>query len=683
MPPQRNNRPVLQPVDAQRANDENAAPGLRSSNRVRAHVNYSDTVRRPSVPNTPNTPRTPIRRDRPTPPRQRTAAETSRLAAIADSTSSNLNPTQSMQSNTNTTAGLDSVIEEHGSRDSENLPSAAGSLPSPQSEGDSMCPICHESSQDALVKLDSSHIYHAHCIAETIKAQWLTSADPKETSLMTETRPRELTEEQSRSVTSGKRHFLRCPTCRGGIFALNLVYQTSQGEKTLVMPKTAFVQEIQKLLGEAKNAEDSPSLRACLVKVLSLIKVFNSIYHHLADDETTPASWAEELPAGSEPFHRFEIANFDDYMDDRVPQSSIMDQIQQFLMDDGFSSDRESQTWLEHLPSQLTRLRQQAYAAAQPMDVDMSDIQSHRSGEHRQLPPGIPSQGRQPQPGMRSRTRQSGGSRFEIGERGGRPAFFVECDGERFEALWFQILRTRTDKERGGRFILAQPREGLEDCHTTRPLSRFSQDIKTQFQLFCQHNGRDPECFTGTVRVGPDKDSLWRQTDFLQKHPLDDWLIAATWHVPGAATKRSETAYAALHFRTEASTENNTIFDAWIFSVSELRKAYDTRGNKLVDEKLAAFRTEHDLQEPASRTVSERSVSSSRSRSRSRAPLIAARPSTQESRADRIGSSTTRTSVPQAGLGHETAPGPQITLSGEDYNLFIRLAAHLQSLEAH
>jgi hypothetical protein len=407
--------------------------------------------------------------------------------------------------------------------------------------------------------------------------------------------------------------------CSVGIFGPKLVYETPQGEKKLMIPKTEFTQEIKKLLMEAKHAEHAHTLRECLVKVFQLVNIFNSIYHHLTNGESAPAIWAGKLPAGSEPFHSFEMYNFDEYMADKdTPHISVTQPVQRLLMDDTFRSDRGSQTWFEQLPTQLERLRE-AYQASLRLDEE----QQHIVVDDTQLPPGIPSQGRQPQSGSRSTRQQSGASTFRIGERDNRPAFLVKCDGEEFEVLWYQILRTRTGKEQGGRLILAQAREDQEDYHTTRPLSRFPGDTRTEFQRFCLENEREPEFITGTFRTRKDEENLWKQTEFLANHPIDDWLIIATFHVPGKGTKRTETAYTLLRFRSEVSATHNTIFDTWKFSNSELRKAYDTNRSKLVDEKLAAFRVEHGLQEPA-RGGSDRSSSGSRSRSRSQTPPTAA-----------------------------------------------------------
>lgn len=476
-----------------------------------------------------------------------------------------------------------------------NRSSTAGSLPSSPSEADVICPICREADpiHGPMIKLHAMHEFHASCVAGHLKTHW-TRFDPLEESpILTDDIPTGLGQEVVNSLVGGTRRFLQCPSCRGGVFAPNLVYETSQGERRLLIPRADFVQEIENHLNEAIDTGGTRSFGNILSTVASLVEVFNSIYHHcdLESETIEHASWDGQLLDGSQPFYPLNMNRLTESIRAGRSQDS-MAQIRRFLSNNSFISSHGPHRWLEQW-----QMSSRIYPDVAMIDLTGTDAAS-RSPTPERLPPGIPAQGRQPElplTGTRSGRRQHDGSTFRIGRRGVRPAFFVECDGETYEVLWYQTFRTRKDRERGGRFILAKAREGREDCLTTRPLSRFSSNIRAQFQIFCLQNNREPEFFTGTIRGQQDQQSLWRQVDFLERHPLEDWLIVATFHVPGAPTKRTKTAYVILHFRSEASTQNNTIFDAWKFSTSELRKAYDFRGDKLVDEKLAAFRTEHGL----------------------------------------------------------------------------------------
>jgi hypothetical protein len=206
--------------------------------------------------------------------------------------------------------------------------------------------------------------------------------------------------------------------------------------------------------------------------------------------------------------------------------------------------------------------------------------------------PRPPAQGTMPSP-------------YRIGTRRGRPAFFVNCaiTGTELEVLWYQVTiltrprRYRPSEVRGRRLILAEDRQslGLEDLITTQPFSNYEQGILSPFEDFCDQNGRDPEF--GTSRT-PEGLRLYEDREFLRTHLFDDLIVLATWHVPGEGQIHTRKTFAVVTWRQELEAWDGTIFGGWNLDVSQLRLAYDEGRVNMVEQKLEAFRSAHQIPSP-------------------------------------------------------------------------------------
>jgi hypothetical protein len=78
--------------------------------------------------------------------------------------------------------------------------------------------------------------------------------------------------------------------CRDGIYAVDLLYTDSSGNKQLIVPRTDFVEEICIILEQwVRTIGSGGSGLSELSKAFSLIFWFNSIYHHRTPEAYTMA----------------------------------------------------------------------------------------------------------------------------------------------------------------------------------------------------------------------------------------------------------------------------------------------------------------------------------------------------------------------------------------------------------